>query len=526
MNSSYNYIFAYLKNEKISINKEEFIFQLQTHPDQNSILALSDTLNFFNVENFAYKIGDDEELPEKFIGHIKFEKEKPDFVFIQNKKDFFEITTDNVQKKLDYQSFKKIFKNVILVIDNEKDKVENIDAKKSKFNDILIALFIVLLICIIFKFSQSIYSVSFGILSLIGIFLSIEAMKTELGLESKISNAFCNSISNSDCAQVINSDKNKWLQKVKFANISMWFFLSQIITLFLFSVINSGSYYFDFLSIVLIVCIPMTLYSIYFQYFIEKKWCPICLAIIVIINSQLLFLYFRHFDNNLVFNKTYCLLIFFGYLFGAIIMYFFKIYLIEIKMLKEENVKLFRFSRNYDLFKSLLLNQEKIKIPSDLPLFLGNKESDFNISIITSPFCQYCREAHEIIEKIIQNHGSNIKVAMLFNPRFEFIDEKTKDLYRNLFSVYYQKGETQFREDLTKIFDSKNYDFYTNKEFMDLKWLDERIKSQTEFCYDNDLNLTPTIFINGYKLPKIYDRNYLEFFIADLLEDEDVLNEN
>lgn len=48
MNNSHP-IFLYLKKQNIQVDKSEFQFQLQSHPDFPNLLAIVDTLNFFDI---------------------------------------------------------------------------------------------------------------------------------------------------------------------------------------------------------------------------------------------------------------------------------------------------------------------------------------------------------------------------------------------------------------------------------------------------------------------------------------------
>lgn len=56
MTENFAFLFQYLKKENITIDQDEFIFQLNSHPETPSLLALSDTLSFFNIDNLATKI--------------------------------------------------------------------------------------------------------------------------------------------------------------------------------------------------------------------------------------------------------------------------------------------------------------------------------------------------------------------------------------------------------------------------------------------------------------------------------------
>ena len=47
MSNQFYYLFQYLEKDKIFIDQTEFEFQIQSHPNYPSLLAISDTLSFY-----------------------------------------------------------------------------------------------------------------------------------------------------------------------------------------------------------------------------------------------------------------------------------------------------------------------------------------------------------------------------------------------------------------------------------------------------------------------------------------------
>lgn len=101
--------------------------------------------------------------------------------------------------------------------------------------------------------------------------------------------------------------------------------------------------------------------------------------------------------------------------------------------------------------------------------------------------------------------------------------KKKRLFFRTLMFVYLQKGEFLFvkaltnwfaNKDLKKWLDSYKYDYDNEK-------IDSIYRIQNQWCKDNNSYLTPSIFINGYRYPKTYEREYLKYFIEELIEDED-----
>ena len=99
---NYNFLFYYLEKEDIFIDKEEFILQIQLHPDYPSLLSIADTLSFFNIENGAIRIDftDLELLPNRFIVLLNKEEKKDELSDIEKK--------DNKYCILDHKKSKEI----------------------------------------------------------------------------------------------------------------------------------------------------------------------------------------------------------------------------------------------------------------------------------------------------------------------------------------------------------------------------------------------------------------------------------
>ena len=87
-----------------------------------------------------------------------------------------------------------------------------------------------------------------------------------------------------------------------------------------------------------------------------------------------------------------------------------------------------------------------------------------------------------------------------------------------------EKGDLEFSDALHFWFENKNLEQWFLK-FGEPK-NDEQIKKNlqkvTQENKSKDLNFTPNIFINQYKFPNVYDRKDIEFFVADLVEDEEL----
>jgi glutaredoxin len=264
--------------------------------------------------------------------------------------------------------------------------------------------------------------------------------------------------------------------------------------------------------------IPFILISLYFQKYIEKKWCPICLLIILLISIELCYLYpigYNYIFKNIILSNFIFFTVF--YIWKEL-----KLLITTQKDLKEFQLKSHRFQRNYSVFKNTLLSKSKIELPNT-PIILGNQNSKTTITIITSPFCGHCIKIHEIIDRIIIKNYAKLKIQIIIKANFDHESEDGKQFLRSLFNIYFEQGEKSFSYKLKEWFGNKNieewlenYKYESNNTIK----IDAFYNDLSNWCIENNYNYTPAIFINGFEYPNVYEREQIEFFINDIIEDK------
>ncbi|KAF2511514.1 thioredoxin domain-containing protein [Flavobacterium zhairuonense] len=525
MAQNFNYLFHYLEKENIKVDKVEFLFQIQSHPDYPSILAIADTLTFFNIQNAFLKvnISEIELISKRFIAHLIEKNSGPsldiEFYFVEQKNGSYFCSKDGTTYEITRSELESRWNGIVFLI--EKEGSENI--KKFKKNNsfwILSSFCLILFLMVITMFEKNAISNFFLVFPIIGILFSIVALQDLFEVRSGLIDSFCNISSSASCADIISSKKWKIFAFLDLSSLSIVFYTTQLISLFLFVLSNSIDEFFILQKIILFSVIPMIILSIYYQKFIEKKWCPICLAIITILILELIILVSIQRSSFKVSLKS---IVLFGFVFFATVLIWksLKSILTKQKELKEFQLKGNRFMRNYEIFKNSLISNNNFDLPNS-SIVLGNQKSETEIAIIISPFCGHCKEVHKSIEEILIAYKNDLKVKIIFNVDIENLDEDAKVFFRSIISIYLEKGEYSFLEALNYWFENKNLNDWIIKygqSFESYK-IDLIYKQQNQWCKNNNLNFTPVIFVNGYQYPKYYNRENLEFFINEILEDE------
>ena len=518
MSENLNFLFLYLEKEYINLDKTEFEFQLKSHPDYPSLLAIVDTLTFFGIHSFATRLEKTQidSLPLLFIALINDEFNVPNLYLVEKKEDFYIIIKDTKIKKVSDIELEQRWLGIILLIEKSEKEIVRID--KNIFNWAFIIILSLVFGSLLYSFNINFKEIIFLLFPFIGFLFSIAALKELFGTKSKLIDSFCNLTTSTNCATIVSSGKWKIFKIITFSDLGIVFFYSHFLSGLFFVFSSDTQVYFTIQYIILISSFPILFLSVYYQKYVEKKWCPLCLAIISLIILELFYLFAF---QNITFNFSFKGLILFVFILLSVIFTWstLKNKFSNLKELKEFQLKAIRFERNYTMFKNSLLAGDKIELPQS-PIVFGNKESNTIITVISNPFCGHCKEVHEVIETLLEKHHNDIQIRVILKTNLEIENEEGKKLFRSLMKIFKSEGEAAFIEALRHWFDNKKlsewFDIFpvdTTKEF------DSLFNYQYKWCEENEYNFTPTIFVNGYEYPQFYNRKNLPFYINELIED-------
>ena len=134
MNFNFNFLFYFLDKEAIPFDKTEFLFQIKSHPDYPSLLAVADTLTFFNINNGAIRVdfSNIELLPNRFVSLLKKPNSKPELCFIEKKVNKYFITEEKKTTEIGIIELEEKWTEIVLLV--EKSEYEPAKSSKDKFS--------------------------------------------------------------------------------------------------------------------------------------------------------------------------------------------------------------------------------------------------------------------------------------------------------------------------------------------------------------------------------------------------------
>jgi len=495
--------------DHFKLDKQEFYFQFNSHPNYPSALAFSDTLNFLGLKNDAYELDKEYwgELPEEYMALVD-----NSFSLVKKKGNDFTIYSDKV-KTLNKEELYKNSGDFVLLF----EKTENVKTKS--FFNFKPIIYLVFGIIILYSFLQfAWYESIFNILSLIGVYISLELFNQKFGQESAVVSNICrgaaNSSTQSSCSKIFSSDKTDILG-LKLSDFSLIYFLGITFVGLLFPQSQS------ILRITSIISILVILYSFYVQAFVEKSLCRVCLVIIFVLLAQIAI-------SSFYFNWGLNLPVVFTSVILFISLFFTAAFLNNLMNQKEElkksNAKNLRFKRNYDLFKRELTDKEKIEFTDQQTFFLGNRDAKLHISVVSNPYCGFCKDAHKIVEDLLLQYPDEISAQMRFNYSNERADEKYTQLMSDFLNIYKNKSQKEFLKTVDIWFKNKDEGEIRRKSGTENPEDLTEIIQMTKENSSAGITFTPVFIINGYQFPDKYDREDIHYFISELIEDEDFLS--
>ncbi len=121
-------------------------------------------------------------------------------------------------------------------------------------------------------------AIVFGLLSLLGLVISIFLLGTELGYQSQLVKQVCGAVSSGGCEKVLRSKYAKGMFGISPADASVLYFSTQFIFYLL------SPYFVNLLNFILLIAFcgsAIAIWSVYTQAAKLKQWCALCLGIVL-----------------------------------------------------------------------------------------------------------------------------------------------------------------------------------------------------------------------------------------------------
>ncbi|WP_278971027.1 vitamin K epoxide reductase family protein [Phocaeicola barnesiae] len=485
---------------------EDFTIQYyESHPNKYNLLGISQILDAYKVENIGVNIPRTIEAISKL--------ECPFLAYVSN---YFVIVTSITDKKVSYifndndisipiENFLKIWSGDALLFIKSDDSIEpeyTKHLKETALKKILLYLEILSVACLCgVPFYQNWSDYTYDtilhlLINVIGIALCIPLLRVQINKYDKFTQKACSLLSKkSKCNTVTNSPASSFFG-ISLSSIGMAYFIVNFLFLLLCPRVIST------LSLLNSLILPFTIWSIWYQIKRVKELCSLCISVQFIIwTIFILDVINCNFQELNVWNFISICCIYF---IGVLSVHTYSQYNIMKKEAIQYNYQIHALKSNFSVFNSLLQEQPKYPISTNLGLLAGNTTSSNIITIISNPHCDPCSKLHSTIKDLLKNNG-NYKIQFIltsFNKELEgschlwiaMHQTNSPEAFIEFMDDWYSNGRYNYQE---------YYRQYAT--LMNNQQVYEKYNQQKEWLVKTSITNTPTILFNGYTLPEQYE---------------------
>lgn len=496
--------------------------KLRSHPEPESLLAISDTLTEYKLESLALQLGEDklDQLPLPCVVQIS-QNSYPYFTCLTRlSEDWAEYLDDKGKMiKQARKEFVTLWTGVTLVVEKGDHSGEPGYAKRRKEQMIYRSLLFLLgavssawiignLIGLDYNTSYSIGVIALLILKIAGLSISTILLWSEVDKKNAAIAQICGGGDQTDCSSVIGSFSIAGL--ISLGNLAFAYFFASTTLLLFSSFSGSALALLGLLSISSLAIIP---FSLYYQGVKLKKWCRLCLWISGILVVELAVSQFLLPDFAWPALRELGLFSF-VFLASVLVWISLKPYLIANEDFFATKSKLARILSNKELFDYFLSTSRQITSnPEGLGIFLKGPTAKFHVLKVCNPYCGPCARTHPLLEQLYE--AGNIDLQIVFVPGGG--DEVRLKTIRHLLGIASKGNINQTRLALDEWYsqEKKDYEaFAVNYPLNgELAKQESNIKAMLDWADKEQIVQTPTIFINGYELPSTYAVEDLKYVL-------------
>ncbi len=510
------YRFTKLLQAKVTLSyiKDKIL----SHPNYRSMLAVSDTLQSCSIDSVSAKLDANriKNIQHPFIAQVAAQGTK-NFVVVTKVTDD-KVGFYNSEDKYTWEPFNEFtqrWTGICLFAETDEASGEENYANKKFSNKVLILGAAIFLLSLLGWIGISFYKqtntelisqlllIIFFVIKVFGMVVGGLLLWYEIDKHNPVLQKICSGSKKVNCNAVLNSKQATFLfDAFSWSEIGFAYFFGTSSFLLLRGFSFSALAITGWLSL---LSLPFIISSLIYQGAILKQWCKLCIAIQgVLVLEIVLVLFTNWYAKPLDISLLPAFIVM-----SVLPILSWKLLKPLLERSKESNFykrNFLQLKNNPNVFTGLLQKSKKIQHPTDgMGIIFKNDIAKYSVIKVCNPYCGPCAEAHPILEELVEKGVINLQI--LFASSTDSKDYKAKPV-RHFLAIDSQgdKEQTQKALDDWYLAENKDYETFADKYPMNGELIQQmdKIKMMRDWCTEEKITYTPTIFINGYELPKEY----------------------
>lgn len=332
-------------------------------------------------------------------------------------------------------------------------------------------------------------------MSALGLILSFLLLQKQVLGRSVYGDRVCSLLGNSDCGNVLDGPASK-IVGISWSEVGVGYFIAIMITVSLFPE-ASGS-----VAVVNWLAMPYGVWSIHHQWKVAGSWCAMCVSVQAVVWSTGLVDILWMKETGLVIDAvgsiSVCMLV----AAGIVITHG----LVRSYSEERERLQTLQHYRalksNHNVAKALMSGDEFYEVsPEDSSIIFGRPDASVRVTILSNPHCNPCARMHKEVESLLALNDPNISVQYIFTSFSNDLDDSSRYLIR----CFMENDSLEARRLFDRWYAGDRNIPENTKAKLHNNEVETEMERHRQWQKKSGFSSTPTVLVNGYRLPKEYD---------------------
>ncbi|MFD2520204.1 vitamin K epoxide reductase family protein [Emticicia soli] len=504
-----------IKLSKVKVTTQSLKRAFHQHPYATTLIGLSDILAEFKVANLATRL-----LPEQ-LNQIPL----PAIAYFEGNGGTFVTVTKAENDTIEWRHEKEgiikepihefMFKwhGITLIVEPDESSGE-LDYSKKRKEEILETLRIpfvitVLIAClgiILYKITKQYNFEENGPLytllltKFIGIIVSGMLVWYSIDTGNSFLKSVCQFNSKSNCNNILSSNAAKLFGWLSWADIGLLYFTGSFLTILLFH--DAATY--TLLQYLGVSAGAYTFWSVYYQFFIAKEWCPLCMAVQVLLWLELAMFIQTGFSASSILSEV-PIGVLITFLLPVILLVVLKKPLQQALQIDTMQNELQKLKFDSDYLNTLFTRNTSLTpfIAGMQAIEIGNTHAANKLTLVLSPTCNSCFYTYLAAKQLSEQYADiHVQIVLAVRPLEK---DTATEVARIILS---QETKEEMAGALNAWFTDNSQNLSKWKKVLKIKEINEKsmllLSEQLKWLEIAGIYEAPSKFLNGNEIPKFY----------------------
>ena len=357
----------------------------------------------------------------------------------------------------------------------------------------------------------SLVTLSFFLQNVAGLYLCYLLLLRQLKIASSTANRLCNLLKHSTCTDLLDSPAAKTVLGISWSEMGTAYFGVNALVMIL------EPRFLPILVLFAFATMGYTVWSLWYQRFRAHTWCTLCLMVQAVFALQALTSLIYVLTHNTLpdtVSISYTPFDFLSYLAATLSLHLLLPVIKNAQQSTQWKYKLRTLKLRQEVFDLLLHKEPHYELAPPSCIRFGNPDARYHLSILTNPYCNPCAVLHQKMHELNRLNCCLEMIFTSFGPGYDRTSRLLIAAYLQLgadhaweiYGNWYSGG----RKQQEAFFESFRLD-------SDSEAVQKEYEQHTAWREQTDISATPTLLVNGYRMPKDYQ---IEDFI-DMLKIEE-----